>query len=85
VTFVESVPEIFVATLWKRMNLVIPSRLLFMQLHLESAVDDEGRQQVQWSISVVTNLWYPYPWRYAKIMLIMAEDGKKGAKIKTEI
>jgi hypothetical protein len=34
---------------------------------------------------VVLNLWYPYPWGYAKIILVMAENTKKkGVKIKTQ-
>jgi hypothetical protein len=33
---------------------------------------------------VVTNPWNAYPWRYEKIILVMAENTKKkGVKIKT--
>jgi hypothetical protein len=40
---------IFVETSWKRMKQVTTSMLLFIQLHLESAVDG-GRQQVHGSL-----------------------------------
>jgi hypothetical protein len=34
---------------------------------------------------VVPNLWYVYPWGYAKIILVMAENTQKeGVKIKTQ-
>jgi plasmid stability protein len=36
------------------------------------------------SRAVVSNLWYAYPWEYAKIILVMAENIKKGVKIKTQ-
>jgi hypothetical protein len=33
---------------------------------------------------VVPNLWYAYPWGYAKIILVMEENKKKGVNIKTK-
>jgi hypothetical protein len=33
---------------------------------------------------VVPNLWYAYPWGYARIILVMAENTKKGVKIRTQ-
>jgi hypothetical protein len=39
----------------------------------------------RWTRPVVPNLWYAYPWGYAKIILVMAENTKKkGVKIKTQ-
>jgi hypothetical protein len=32
----------------------------------------------------VPNLWYAYPWGYAKIILVMAENTKKRVKMKTQ-
>jgi hypothetical protein len=34
--------------------------------------------------AVVQNLWYAYPWGYAKIILVMAENTKKRVKIKPQ-
>jgi hypothetical protein len=35
-------------------------------------------------MTVVPNLWYEYPWGYAKILLVKAENKKKRVKIKTQ-
>jgi hypothetical protein len=34
--------------------------------------------------TVVPNLWYAFPWRYAKTILVMAENKGRGVKIKTQ-
>jgi hypothetical protein len=43
-----------------------------------------GRQGTLPLRPVVPNLWYVYPWGYAKIILVIAENKKKGVKIKTQ-